>query len=136
MTTKIKTSALINRLPIPAAIARRFAVASLLAPGLALAGPTGGVVVGGSATISHPSSTGTVITENSSSAIINWQQFNVAGNEYVQFVQPSASSVILNRIIGGSPSQIFGSLLANGRVFLINPQGILFAPGAQLDVGG
>jgi len=124
------------RLPIPAAIARSFAAASLLLPGLALAGPTGGVVVGGQATIGNPSPTSTVIHQGSNSAIINWQQFNIGGNEYVQFVQPSSSSVVLNRVIGGSPSAIFGSLSANGRVFLINPNGVLFAPGAQLDVGG
>ncbi|WP_036517772.1 beta strand repeat-containing protein, partial [Nevskia soli] len=124
------------RLPIPAAIARSFAVASLLLPGLALAGPTGGVVVGGQATIGNPSPTSTVIHQGSNSAIINWQQFNIGGNEYVQFIQPSSSSVVLNRVIGGSPSEIFGSLSANGRVFLINPNGVLFAPGAQLDVGG
>ncbi|MDB5977579.1 MAG: filamentous hemagglutinin N-terminal protein, partial [Nevskia sp.] len=124
------------RLPIPAMIARCFATASFLLPGLALAGPTGGVVVGGQATIGNPSPTGTVIHQGSNSAIINWQQFNIGGNEYVQFIQPSSSSVVLNRVIGGSPSQIFGNLSANGRVFLINPNGVLFAPGAQLDVGG
>ncbi|MBL6750945.1 MAG: filamentous hemagglutinin N-terminal domain-containing protein, partial [Nevskia sp.] len=128
----------LRRLPIPAAATRCFAAATAayaLLPGMALASPTGGVVVGGSASIGHPSPTGTVIDQTSQSAIINWQQFNIAGNEYVQFVQPSASSVVLNRIIGGSPSEIFGSLSANGRVFLINPSGIMFAPGAQLDVG-
>ncbi|MDE0854499.1 MAG: filamentous hemagglutinin N-terminal domain-containing protein, partial [Nevskia sp.] len=125
------------RLPIPAALSRSFAAATLLLPGLSLAGgPSGGVVVGGSATIGKPAPNGTVINQTSNSAIINWQQFNIGSGDYVQFIQPSSSSVVLNRIIGGSPSSIFGDLSANGRVFLINPNGILFGKGAQLDVGG
>ncbi|MDI3258506.1 MAG: filamentous hemagglutinin N-terminal domain-containing protein [Sinobacteraceae bacterium] len=125
-------------LPIPAAIRRSFALlgGGLLLPGLGWAGPSGGVVVGGQATIGNPTPNGTVINQSTNRAIIDWQQFSIGGNEYVQFVQPSASSVALNRVIGGSPSEIFGSLLANGRVFLINPNGVLFAPGAQVDVGG
>jgi len=128
----------LKRLPIPAALARRFATGTLLLPGLAFAGggPSGGVVVGGHATISNPAPNGTVITETSSSAVINWQQFSIGSGDYVQFIQPSASSVVLNRVIGGSPSQILGDLSANGRVFLVNPNGVLFGKGAQLDVGG
>ena len=128
----------LKRLPIPAALARGFATAGLLLPSLALAGggPSGGVVVGGHATISNPAPNGTVITETSNSAIINWQQFSIGNGDYVQLIQPSSSSVVLNRVIGGSPSQIFGDLSANGRVFLINPNGVLFGKGAQLDVGG
>src|SRR5581483_6414489 len=123
----------LQRLPIPAAIAGT--LASALLPQLALAGPTGGVVVAGSGTISTPNSTTTVINQTSNSAIINWQQFGIGGNEYVQFVQPSSSSVVLNRVTGGSPSQILGDLSANGRVFLINPNGVLFGAGARIDVG-
>src|SRR5215469_3844251 len=105
-----------------------------LAPLAALANPTGGQVVGGSATISTPSANTTVINQGSERAAINWQQFSVGGNEYVQFVQPNSSAVVLNRVIGSNPSSIFGSIRANGQVFLINPNGILFAPGASLDV--
>ena len=66
-------------------------------------------------------------------AVINWQQFNVGANQYVQFVQPNSSSVVLNRVTGSNPSSIFGEIKANGQVFLINPNGILFAPGSTLD---
>jgi filamentous hemagglutinin family protein len=109
--------------------------AAALAPGFALANPSGGQIVAGQVSISNPAANGTLVNQTSQSAIVNWQQFNVAGNEYVQFVQPSSSAVILNRVIGGAPSEIFGSMRANGRVFLVNPQGVLFAPGAQVDVG-
>jgi filamentous hemagglutinin family protein len=128
----------LQRLPIPAAIARSFAIAGLLAPGLAVAGglPGGGTVVAGAATIANPSSSNTVITQTSNAAVINWQQFNIGSGDYVQFIQPSSSSVVLNRVIGGVPSQILGDLSANGRVFLINSSGILFGKGSQIDVGG
>ncbi|HEU5399104.1 MAG TPA: filamentous hemagglutinin N-terminal domain-containing protein, partial [Gammaproteobacteria bacterium] len=107
-----------------------------LAPLAALANPTGGQVVGGSATISTPSANGTVINQSSQRAAINWQQFSVGANQYVQFVQPNSSAVVLNRVIGSNPSSIFGNITANGQVFLVNPNGILFAPGATLDVAG
>ncbi len=124
-----------QKLAIPAALRRCFVGAAALAPGFALANPTGGQVVAGQVAISNPAANGTLVTQSSQSAIVNWQQFNVAGNEYVQFAQPSSSAVILNRVIGGAPSEIFGSIRANGRVFLVNTQGVLFAPGAQVDVG-
>src|SRR6185295_14615258 len=56
--------------------------------------------------------------------------------ETVQFVQPSATSLAVNRVLGGDPSLIFGQLLANGRVFLLNPNGVLFGPNATVNVGG
>lgn len=122
-------------LPIPALLRRSLAGAASLLPGLALANPTGGQVVSGQVSITTPNANGMVVTEATNSAIVNWQSFSIGGQEYVQFIQPSSSSVILNRVIGNSPSSIFGSLTANGRVFLINPEGVLFAPGSTVDVG-
>ncbi len=68
--------------------------------------------------------------------MINWQSFNILQGQTVQFVQPNSSSVALNRIVGSDSSSIFGTLSANGQVFLVNPNGILFAPGASVNVGG
>src|ERR1700733_14469818 len=107
---------------------------SAFTPVLALANPSGGQVVAGSATIGTAGSNGVVVNQNSQRASINWQQFSIGSNEYVQFVQPNSSSVVLNRVIGSNPSSIFGAIKANGQVFLINPNGILFAPGSTLDV--
>jgi len=105
-------------------------------PGLAIAGPQGGNVVAGAATISTPTPQGTVIDQGSAKAIINWQSFSIGSNEYVQFNQPDSSSISLNRVVGVDPSVILGNLAANGQVFLVNPNGILFGTGATLDVGG
>jgi filamentous hemagglutinin family protein len=107
---------------------------SAFAPALALANPTGGQVVAGSATIGTAGGNGVIVNQNSQRAAINWQQFSIGSNEYVQFNQPNSSSVVLNRVTGNNPSSIFGSIRANGQVFLINPNGILFAPGSTLDV--
>lgn len=108
----------------------------LLAPGLAVANPTGGQVIAGQVSIGNPNALTTVVNQSSQTAVINWQQFNVGSQELVQFVQPSASAAILNRIVGGNPSEILGNLSANGRVFLINPQGLMFGAGSRVDVGG
>lgn len=97
--------------------------------------PVGGVVTAGSATINSGPST-TTINQATQNAAINWQSFNIAAGQAVQFVQPNASSVALNRVVGANPSSILGSLSANGKVFLVNPNGILFGQGASVNVGG
>ncbi len=115
---------------------RALALGAIGAPIMALAGPTGGQVAAGTANITAPVPNGTVIDQTSQSAVINWQSFNIGNQEYVQFNQPDSSSVVLNRVVGGDASSILGSLSANGRVFLVNPQGVFFGAGATLDVGG
>src|SRR6202142_2484820 len=99
------------------------------------AGPTGGAVSAGSASITSGVGT-TTINQSSQNVAINWQSFSIGQGEAVQFVQPNSSSVALNRVVGSDPSSILGSLSANGKVFLINPNGILFGQGAQVNVGG
>src|SRR5215831_16543043 len=101
----------------------------------ALAGPTGGQVAAGSATISQSGST-TNVNQSSQSTIINWQTFSIAPKETVNFNQPNSSAVALNRVIGNEQSIISGALNANGRVFLINQAGVVFSKGAQVNVGG
>ena len=97
--------------------------------------PTGGVVAAGAAGISS-SATVTTITQTSANAVINWQSFGIGTGQTVQFIQPSSSSVALNRVLGSDPSSILGNLSANGKVFLLNPNGILFGSGASVNVGG
>ena len=112
---------------------------ALLALGLmpAAAGPEGGSVVGGSATIQGQGGPAVTVNQSSGSAVINWNTFNIRANESVRFNQPSASSVALNRVVGGlGPSEIMGSLTANGRVFIINRDGILFGPGSVVNTAG
>jgi filamentous hemagglutinin family protein len=95
--------------------------------------PTGGVVVGGSASIG---SSGSLMTINQSSdrAAINWQTFNIGTGNTVQFVQPGSQSITLNRVVGGVPSNIQGALLANGQVWLQNANGVLFSSGSVINV--
>ena len=112
------------------------AVSVLLAfasPGYAL--PSGGAVsAGGASIVGAPGKL--TINQSSQNVAINWQSFSIAPAEAVQFVQPNSSSVALNRVLGSDPSSILGSLSANGKVFLVNPNGILFGKGAQVNVGG
>ena len=115
-------------------------VSSLLSSGAALAAPgltelpTGGKLVAGSASISgangHLS-----IQQSTPRAAIDWQSFNVGSQAQVQFLQPSAASVTLNRVLGGQASEILGRIQANGQVFLVNPSGVYFGRGASVNVG-
>ena len=98
--------------------------------------PTGGSVAAGSASISQAGSRLSV-QQQSSRAIVNWNTFNIGSQAAVNFQQPSTSSVVLNRVsAGGGVSEIYGSLTANGQVFLVNPAGTVFGRGAQVNVGG
>ena len=96
--------------------------------------PTGGQVVAGQANISQSAATLTV-NQSSTRAAIDWQTFNVGSQARVNFKQPSASSVTLNRVLDANPSQIFGRISAPGQVFLTNPNGVYFSPTASVDVG-
>ena len=111
------------------------ALAMCLTVDSAQALPVGGQVRGGQARIT--SRTGrTTVNQSSERAIIDWSTFNLAQGETVQFNQPNASAITLNRISDVNPSVIDGAITANGQVWLINPQGIAFGKNAQVNVGG
>src|SRR5215213_6809566 len=94
-------------------------------PGPAGAGPEGAAVVGGAATVQGQGTSSVIVNQTSNAAIINWNTFNIGTSERTQFVQPSSSSFILNRVTGGlGPSNIDGTLTANGKVFLVNRDGM------------
>ena len=97
--------------------------------------PTGGSVVAGNGSI-HQNGKDMAIHQGSDKLAIDWQSFSIGKGNTVQFFQPSASAVALNRVLGSDVSVIQGALKANGQVFLINPNGVLFTPTAQVDVGG
>lgn len=115
-------------IPVCAAVLLAFAAQT------AQANPIGANVVSGQASISATANTLTVT--NTPGAIINWQGFSINSNEITNFVQQSAASTVLNRVVGSDPSSIMGTLQSNGRVFLINPHGIMFGAGAVVDVAG
>src|SRR6266498_3771432 len=98
--------------------------------------PAGGTVASGIATITQPNPNTLNINQTSNKAIINWRGFNINVNELVKFSQPGSSSVVLNRVVGADPSSILGRLIANGRVFIVNSNGIFFGPNAKVDAAG
>ena len=76
------------------------------------------------------------VQQSSANATLNWASFNVTSDGKVVFQQPSTSSIALNRIYDANPSSIFGSVSANGQIYLINANGILFGSGATVNVAG
>ena len=110
------------------------AVACCFMPQIAAANPVGPKVINGNASFSQQGKLLTVT--NTPGSIINWQGFSIAAGETTRFVQQSTSSAVLNRVIGADPSAILGALQSNGRVWLINPNGIIFGAGARIDTAG
>ncbi|PTQ88853.1 YDG domain-containing protein, partial [Agitococcus lubricus] len=107
----------------------------LLSANSVLALPTGGQITAGEGVI-LPDTQQMTIAQQTEKLAIDWQGFNIAANETVSFIQPSTQSIALNRVTTQDPSQILGGLQANGQVFVLNPNGVLFAPSAQVSVGG
>ena len=97
--------------------------------------PTGPSVAAGQAQISQ-SGNALNVNQSTPKAAINWNSFSIGASAVVNFIQPSSASVALNRVVGSDPSYIFGRMNANGQVFLLNPNGVLFGAGARVDVGG
>ncbi|SAK56854.1 filamentous hemagglutinin outer membrane protein [Caballeronia pedi] len=94
----------------------------------------GGVVAAGAGSISTNGGN-TTISQQSDKMVVNWKNFDIAKNQSVTFSQPTASSAVLNRVTSSDPTQINGALTANGRVFVVNPSGVMFGKAAKVDVG-
>ncbi len=82
------------------------------------------------------------VVQTKPNAIANWSSFNVGANTTVYFNQSAGNSsvgnnwVILNRVTdpSGVPSQILGQIRAEGAVYLLNANGILFGGSSQVNV--
>lgn len=115
------------------------AAASLLGfaalPAFAL--PSGESIANGKADISRSNDGRSMsINQHTDKLVTNWQDFSVDHGERVSFRQPGSQSIALNRVLGNQGSQIHGAIDANGKVFLVNPNGVMFGSGAQVNVGG
>ncbi|TLU83560.1 MAG: filamentous hemagglutinin N-terminal domain-containing protein, partial [Chlorobium sp.] len=128
---KVPKSSLLS-IAVFSAIFAASAAAYALDPG---ALPEGVQITAGAGSVATSGNSMTV-NQSSQQMIANWNSFNIGQDASVHFVQPNVSSTALNRIADQNPTQIFGSLSANGQVFLLNPSGIIFGKNARVDVGG
>ncbi|NND81551.1 MAG: filamentous hemagglutinin N-terminal domain-containing protein, partial [Gammaproteobacteria bacterium] len=109
-------------------------IASMSLSATVSAAPIGAEVVHGNAAFVQQGNH--LQISNSHGTIINWQDFSIATQESVNFLQTHASSAILNRVISNIPSDILGELTSNGRVFVINPNGLIIGQDARIDTAG
>lgn len=98
-----------------------------------LANPSGPQVISGSALFSSEGARLSI--EASDRAIIEWQSFTIEPGETAEFIQPAIHAAVLNKVAGQLPSSLLGTLLSNGKVLLINPNGILVGPNCLIDTG-
>ena len=98
------------------------------------AAPEGSLIVGGAATVNQ-TGLNTIVNQTSNRAIIKWNSFDVGQPESVTFQQPSANSITVNRITDTKASQIDGKITSNGKLVMINPNGIAFGATSRVDVG-
>lgn len=100
---------------------------------LVIANPVGETVVGGAASFDRSRPGRLTINQATDRLIINWRDFSIGRGETTSFLQPSATSIAVNRVLAGNPSRIYGNLEANGIVYLINPNGILVGPSGAIN---
>ncbi|MEW6438765.1 MAG: filamentous hemagglutinin family protein [Pseudomonadota bacterium] len=82
------------------------------------------------------------VQQTTQKAILTWTSFNVGKNTELYFNQSAGNSsagnnwIALNRVIdpSGVPSQILGQIKAEGTVYIINHNGIVFGGGSQVNV--
>lgn len=98
--------------------------------------PEGGQVTSGSAEIKPVVDNTLTIVQQSAKTSISWQKFSTTSAESIVFNQPNSQSIALNRVIGTEGSTLLGKITANGQVWLLNPNGVLFGSGATVNVGG
>ncbi|PTQ92536.1 filamentous hemagglutinin family protein [Paraburkholderia sp. GV068] len=126
------------REPIGRGVAPNYRLALLPAMLMAVVGTAwavdGGVVAAGAGAIKTQGKT-TTISQSSDKMIVNWKNFNIGKDQSVIVNQPGATSAVLNRVTTANPTQIDGTLKANGRVFVVNPAGVVFGKSAKVDVG-
>ncbi len=107
---------------------------SLLSQAMAQALPGTASIVSGQADIARTANSVT-ITQGTQKLITNWTDFSVGAGNAVRFVQPNADAVALNRVTGTTLSTIAGTISGNGRVFLVNPNGVLMSGTANVSLG-
>ncbi|MCX7138747.1 MAG: filamentous hemagglutinin N-terminal domain-containing protein, partial [Proteobacteria bacterium] len=108
---------------------------SFVTPALAQV-PSGATVRAGSVSFAAPAANQVVITQSSAKAVIDWRTFSIGAGNSVQFIQPNASAIALNRVTGSQASLLQGSLSANGQVWLLNPNGVFIGAGGQINSAG
>ena len=101
-----------------------------------LANPVGESLRAGRARFDRSAPGSLSIYQNSDKLIVNWREFSIAAGETTRFIQPSATSIALNRVVTANPSRLFGNLEANGKVYLINPNGILVGRAGAVNTRG
>ena len=110
--------------------------AGLIGATPAHANPEGANIVAGGITLDESTPKTLNIYQSTDKAIINWNSFSIKLDETTNFLQPSSSSITLNRVTGSTSSAILGTLTANGQIMLLNPNGILFGANSRIDVAG
>ena len=91
-------------------------------------------------TIATDGTTKVTVQQTSQQALLNWQTFNVGKETTLTFDQSAGGTnvsqwIAFNKISDptGNPSQILGSIKADGQVYVINSNGIIFGGGSQVN---
>lgn len=75
-----------------------------------------------------------LINLSNSKSVLQWDRLNVPDGSKLQFAQPNAQSIVLNRVVSVDPARIDGALSSNGQVWILSGAGVLFGPNSKVDV--
>lgn len=114
----------------------QIAMIGCLMASTAMASPDGASVVMGDVSILDQGKSAVTVEQKSARAVINWKSFDTKKDESITFKQPDASAIAVNIVTDKSPTNFQGSLEANGKIILINNNGIVFSKTSHVDVAG
>jgi filamentous hemagglutinin family protein len=77
------------------------------------------------------------LVQTSKAGLYSWSSFDIGSSATFEIETPGSGSSSLHRVIGSTKlSEVYGTLKSNGSVYLINPNGVMFGQGAQVNVQG
>ncbi|WP_439545587.1 beta strand repeat-containing protein, partial [Sandarakinorhabdus sp.] len=79
----------------------------------------------------------TTITQTSQRAVLDWQTLSVASGNRLEFSQPNAGAITLNRVAAGGPGTVIdGTISANGKVWILDPSGLFIGAAGRINTAG
>jgi filamentous hemagglutinin family protein len=100
--------------------------------------PSGAQIRAGAASFDYGTAGELHVHQSTDRVFIDWNNFNIGRDALTEFHQNDSSALAVNRVVSGGsdPTQILGALKSNGRVIVLDQNGVIFGRESTIDVGG
>ena len=108
---------------------------AFLIPQVGFAAPTGEHDYTAGVNVDRATANTTKITATATNNVINWRDYSVNHGELVQYDGGNKTNNYLNIVTGANTSNINGKIEGGNNVYIVNPNGVIFGKGAEVNVG-